>query len=72
MSDRDPDGEPHTGLENSPVPFQTTVAPSPTVEEDVSPSRSPSLALLYGLLALALVFAIAFAWLILRPFHLGQ
>ncbi len=64
MSDRDSGGVPsRTGLEEP-------VAPSPAAEEEVS--RAPSLPLLYGLLALALALGIAFAWLILRPFHLGR
>ena len=40
--------------------------------EDGIPRRGPSLALLFGLLVFALAVAIALAWVILRPFHLGR
>ena len=45
--------------------------PAQQQEEDV-PRQGPGLTLLFGLLALAFAVAIAFAWLILRPFHLSR
>ena len=41
-------------------------------DQEEAPSRGPNLALLYSLIALALVAAIVFALLIVRPFYLRR
>jgi len=43
--------------------------PSPEPHAKVQPSQGPSLALLYGLIALALAAAIGLALLIVMPFY---
>jgi hypothetical protein len=53
-------------------PERTPASPSdepPRLPAEDSPAQSPSLKLLYGLLALALVAAIGFALLIVLPFY---
>jgi hypothetical protein len=53
-------------------PERTTASPSdepPRLPTEDRPAQGPSLKLLYGLLALALVAAIGFALLIVLPFY---
>ncbi len=45
--------------------------PAP-VEPEEAPSKGPNLVLLYSLIAAALVAAIVFALLIVRPFYLRR